>query len=85
MLGALAVAGCAGPPTLVVEHPRDGVVKLSAAPRNETYTLYNLSTRVEATTLASGDRIGFERQDGHLQAVARDDRIPLRRRSIPGP
>jgi hypothetical protein len=77
VLGTLAVAGCAGPPTLVVEHPRGGVVMLSTAPRDETYTLYNLSNRVEATTLAAGDRIGFVRQDGHLQAVAGDDRIPL--------
>lgn len=76
-LSTLIVSGCAGPPTLVIEHPRDGVVKLSTAPRDETYTLYNLSTRVEATTLASGDCIGFVRQDGQLQAVAGADRIPL--------
>lgn len=74
----LMAEGCVAPPMRVVEFRCGQPASVVKAPRSQTYTLYaEPHQRMESTTLASGESIGFIRVGTALQAVAGNDRTPL--------
>lgn len=75
---ALFLSGCTAP-IEVIDYHCGQVPHISAAPTADMYTLMDndFNRRVESTTCNFADDIGFVRQDGGLEAVAGDERIPL--------
>lgn len=77
VLAAMA-GGCATPPTRVVDYRSGHTPIVVKAPLGRMYTLYAAPhRRIQSTTLAAGQPVGFTRSGTSLQAVAGNDRIPL--------
>jgi len=76
-VAAFLVSGCAAPVQVV--HYRPGLQPaVIPAPRTDTYSLFtDGQVRVESTTLAVGDSVGFSTARGELEAIAGSDRVPL--------
>jgi hypothetical protein len=78
IVSGLAASGCSSAPVDIVEYHSGQPPQITSAPGAETYTLIADSRlRIESTTFAVADDIGFVRQCGKLEAVAGDERIPL--------
>lgn len=78
MLAVLLASGCSAPLD-IIDNRFGRAPQISTAPIAEMYTLMdsNANRRIEATTFNFADDIGFVRDNGRLEAVAADDRIPL--------
>lgn len=78
ILWAVTAGGCATPPIRVVDYRCGHTPLVVKAPLGRMYTLYaEPHRRIESTTLAAGQPVGFARSGAALQAVAGNDRVPL--------
>jgi hypothetical protein len=74
----MIASGCVAAPMRVVEYRCGRTPAVVQAPLDCMYTLYaERHQRIESTTIAKGQPVGFIRSGAGLQAVIGNDRIPL--------
>lgn len=79
LLGLVLFASGCSAPVEVIDYQCGQAPQVATALRADVYTLMDKDDhrRIEATTCNFADSIGFVRQNGNLEAVAGDERIPL--------